>query len=922
MQPLINNNNTFNNRNRNKLQKLYNGKSLCIISIIVLLTIIIGIGYFSSGSSSKYLNNNNPARNFIEKPDNSAAYPSQIQWKDPRHKLPPKPKTADGELTDGSSTSSTGMSEGMPLHPPGWEAGPGQETNPWDNPMNANPQDFGSDAWKTPQWDLGGSQWGGDDAALIDRGDDFVPPTDGEIHDDDNIPPVDDDDNNNNTPKITHTDPNYPTTVNIDKDRLIIKSDANKASSYYKSNGEDDIISTMPYLVEDTCSESITKCTFKQYSGYLLGNNNAEIHYWFIEAEEEADNKPIFVWTNGGPGCSGMDGLLTEHGPWKVTDNLKIIYNKYSWNTQVNMIYLEQPFGVGFSVNEKGSRVVSGDQNAADDMDAAIRNFLTKFPRYKDNKIFLSSESWGGHYVPITTYTILQNNDNRDDKINLGGFFLGNPYTDFYENSMGFVGDIYGHGLMKSKDWDTWRDSCWGNEQAIDNDPECSAIYSRAYISAYNANVYALDWPQCADDMDWEMTLLNRPAPSFWMKDAHIHHAARLFMEKLLANHDFKALKMGLEKSELQQLHDRIAQRLSEEQVEEEDEYYGYYGAIGTYQPPQSPQSGYGSYQPPQTGGALPGESKPEDQSGYNGMPTGGMPPAAPIQGMPQQPQQPGLPQQGGGAAPVQGMPQQPQQPQQPVQSRKVPRGAQHGRPNHNLGNKTPDFAKPGYGESEQENELKDDDENTNKSGYDMTEDYLPCIEYDMQDYLNLATVQQALNVKPTEWQMCSDTVWNAWPETDYDTKVEAYYAEIIDNYLVDQNLKLAVYSGDDDSVCGLQGTQYWLDRWKYKVNQDIDYQEWKDSNNQLGGFYSQYMAHDDTKTVALHFLTVRTAGHMVPTTQPQRALEILKKYLYEFNKDDDDDADVQQTDDDDDTIITQPISANKVYKKRERPRM
>ena len=35
-----------------------------------------------------------------------------------------------------------------------------------------------------------------------------------------------------------------------------------------------------------------------------------------------------------------------------------------------------------------------------------------------------------------------------------------------------------------------------------------------------------------------------------------------------------------------------------------------------------------------------------------------------------------------------------------------------------------------------------------------MTEDYLPCIEYDMQDYLNLATVQEALHVKPTEWQM------------------------------------------------------------------------------------------------------------------------------------------------------------------------
>ena len=90
-----------------------------------------------------------------------------------------------------------------------------------------------------------------------------------------------------------------------------------------------------------------------------------------------------------------MDGLLTEHGPWKVTDDLKIVYNKYSWNTEVNMVYLEQPFGVGFSKNEANEDVVTGDQNAADDMDAAIRNFLTKFPRYKDNKIFLSSESWG-----------------------------------------------------------------------------------------------------------------------------------------------------------------------------------------------------------------------------------------------------------------------------------------------------------------------------------------------------------------------------------------------------------------------------------------------------------------------------------------------------------------------------------------------
>merc|ERR1711933_374247 len=159
------------------------------------------------------------------------------------------------------------------------------------------------------------------------------------------------------------------------------------------------------------------------------------------------------------------------------------------------------------------------------------------------------------------------------------------------------------------------------------------------------------------------------------------------------------------------------------------------------------------------------------------------------------------------------------------VKKPKVPGGINHARPNHNLGDKA-----TGSSQAERDEAAAkaaedaaaaaaaaEASKSTNIQEYG--DNYLPCIEYDMADYLNLQTVQQALHVKPTEWQMCSDEVWNAWPESDYDTKVEAYYAEIIDNYLVNKGLKLAVYSGDDDSVCGIQGTQYWLDRWQYAVN-------------------------------------------------------------------------------------------------------
>ena len=130
----------------------------------------------------------------------------------------------------------------------------------------------------------------------------------------------------------------------------------------------------------------------------------------------------------------------------------------------------------------------------------------------------------------------------------------------------------------------------------------------------------------------------------------------------------------------------------------------------------------------------------------------------------------------------------------------------------------------------------------------------------------------------------------DAWPESDYDTFIETYYTEIIEKYSVSEGLKLCVYSGDDDSVCGLQGTQFWLDRIESLVaNEDVTWQDWEDSNQQLGGFYTQYMREsddDDDSNVALHFITIRTAGHMVPTTEPLRALDLLRKYLYEFTTD------------------------------------
>ena len=47
------------------------------------------------------------------------------------------------------------------------------------------------------------------------------------------------------------------------------------------------------------------------------------------------------------PGASSMVGLLQEHGPCRINnDSATVSHNQYSWNNEVNMLYIDQPIGV------------------------------------------------------------------------------------------------------------------------------------------------------------------------------------------------------------------------------------------------------------------------------------------------------------------------------------------------------------------------------------------------------------------------------------------------------------------------------------------------------------------------------------------------------------------------------------------------
>jgi carboxypeptidase C (cathepsin A) len=103
------------------------------------------------------------------------------------------------------------------------------------------------------------------------------------------------------------------------------------------------------------------KVDFDMYSGYVNVTTAPDyLFYWFFSTRDQNPNAPLIVWTNGGPGCTAMEGATTENGPLFLLDikeacsGSKCDYtgqfsaNPYAWNAHANVLYLDQPRNVGY----------------------------------------------------------------------------------------------------------------------------------------------------------------------------------------------------------------------------------------------------------------------------------------------------------------------------------------------------------------------------------------------------------------------------------------------------------------------------------------------------------------------------------------------------------------------------------------------
>jgi serine carboxypeptidase-like clade 2 len=206
-------------------------------------------------------------------------------------------------------------------------------------------------------------------------------------------------------------------------------------------------------------------------SGYIVvdPDHGRRIFYWLIRSQNNPAEDPLVIWYQGGPGCSGLGGLMSEHGPVTPNMNGGVDYAPISWTSIANVLYLEQPAGVGFSYSDTPSDYTTDDNKSAKDNLVFIEQFLQAHPEFLGRDLWLTGESYAGAYVPFLTALILDHPETQA-YTQLRGIMMGNPvifcfsYLD-YNNAQFML--YYYHGLVSQTNYANW--TAYGCDKSSNN---------------------------------------------------------------------------------------------------------------------------------------------------------------------------------------------------------------------------------------------------------------------------------------------------------------------------------------------------------------------------------------------------------------------------------------------------------------------
>ncbi|CAA3001038.1 serine carboxypeptidase-like 25 [Olea europaea subsp. europaea] len=249
------------------------------------------------------------------------------------------------------------------------------------------------------------------------------------------------------------------------------------SSNYTEEEEESDRIEALP---------GQPKVTFQQFSGYVTVNEVAgrALFYWLTEAVQDPLEKPLVVWLNGGravfdDNISKLTYLLSISPRSPPKSDSPLFFSPSSIYRQCRHVLL-----------------TLFDQICSKDSLQFLIRWMKRFPRYKNRDIYVTGESYAGHYIPQLAREIVNHNAKAKHKINLKGFMVGNAVTDNYYDNLGTVTYWWSHAMISDKTYHQLISTCDFKRQKESN--ECESLYYYAMDQEFgNIDQYNIYAPPC-----------------------------------------------------------------------------------------------------------------------------------------------------------------------------------------------------------------------------------------------------------------------------------------------------------------------------------------------------------------------------------------------------------------------------------------
>lgn len=251
------------------------------------------------------------------------------------------------------------------------------------------------------------------------------------------------------------------------------------------------------------------KGNMTSYAAFFTVNKqfNSNMFFWYFPAEKNPETAPVVLWLQGGPGASSLYGLFAENGPFYVKLNRGLKMRQYYWSQFLNVIYIDNPVGTGYSFTDNDSGYAKDENDVSENLYKALIQFFKLFPKLQNNDFFIAGESYAGKYVPSLALAIHNNNKQSAQKINLKGISIGNGLCD-PEYQMAYSDYLYQIGLI-----DTIGKRIFEQKQA----DIISKIKQKDYIKAFEGFDSLLN----GDLTPYKSTFYNQTGYSFYFNFLH-----------------------------------------------------------------------------------------------------------------------------------------------------------------------------------------------------------------------------------------------------------------------------------------------------------------------------------------------------------------------------------------------------------------